>query len=120
MHAQEVEKKVQKEFDQKVKVNQMAGIKQRLTEELDVTPHTPIKQRLWCTSLYTLLPLNNRMEDIITDELSNNKFQPTLGYEHKTEVKIETKTDCPPKMKKMQRSQCMQLSKLLSLPSALL
>jgi len=40
------------------------------------------------------------MEDITADKSSDNEFQPTSGYEHKTKIEIETKTDRPPKKKK--------------------
>ena len=40
------------------------------------------------------------MEDVTADKLSDNKFQPTSGYERETKVKIETETDHPPKKKK--------------------
>ena len=105
VRAQEAEKKVQKELDQKAKVDRIASIELRLTEELDVTPRPPIKQRLRRTSSYALLPLDDkmvddRMEDVTVDESSDNEFQPTLGYERETEVEIETETDRPPKKKK--------------------
>jgi hypothetical protein len=101
VHTQEAEKKVQKELDQKVKVDRITSIEQRLTDELDVTPRPPIKQRLCPTTSYAILPLDDRMEDVTGDESSNNKFQPTSGYERETKVKIKTETDRPPKKKKV-------------------
>jgi hypothetical protein len=101
VRTQEAEKKAQKELDQKAKVDRIASIEQRLTDELDVTPRPPIKQRLCPTTSYAILPLDDRMEDVTADKSSDNEFQPTSGYERKTEVEIETETDRPPKKKKV-------------------
>jgi len=104
--AQEAEKKKQKDLDQKAKIDRIASVEQRLTEELDVTPRPAIKQRLRRTTAFLELPLDGNPKDLITDESSlsaynDDEFEPPTdrpGTEVETET--ESESEAPPKKKK--------------------
>jgi len=103
--AQEAEKKKQKDLDQKAKIDRIASVEQRLTEELDVTPRPAIKQRLRRTTAFLELPLDSNPKDLITDESSlsaynDDEFEPPTDRPG-TEVETKTETETPPKKKKM-------------------
>jgi hypothetical protein len=102
--AQEAEKQRQKDLDQKVKINQIASIEQRLTDELNITPCPAIKQRLQCTTASLELPLDSNPKNLVTDESSLSTFNDdefkTPTDHTGTKVKTKTKTEAPPKKKK--------------------
>jgi hypothetical protein len=54
--AEEAKKRVQEDLDQKAKIDRIASVEQRLTDELNVTPRPAIKQRLRRTTTFLELP----------------------------------------------------------------
>jgi hypothetical protein len=101
--AQEAEKQKQKDLDQKAKIDRIASVEQRLTDELNVTPRPAIKQRpLRRTTTFLELPLDDNPKDSITDESSlsaynDGEFEPPTD---RADTEVETETEAPPKKKK--------------------
>jgi hypothetical protein len=101
--AKEAEKQKQNNLDQKAKIDRIASVEQRLTDELDITPRPAIKQRLRRTTTFLELPLDDNPKDLnlFTDESSaynDDEFEPPTDHAG-TEVETET-SECPPKKKK--------------------